>query len=60
MHSIRKLLHEVQIKKCAMLAHFYELLSHFLVIIMLIIYLCHEQRIVYIWKRILLLFQMKA
>ena len=60
MHSIRKLLYEVQIKKCAMLAHFYELRSYFFAIIMLIIYLCHEQKTMYIWKRILLLFQMKA
>ena len=44
MHSIRKLLYEVQIKKCASIAHFYALRSHFFAIIMLIIYLCHEQK----------------
>ena len=44
MHSIRKLLHEVQIKKCARIAHYTALRSHFLTIVMLIIYLCRETK----------------
>lgn len=47
-------------KKCARIAHYTALRSHFLVIVMLIIYLCREQKPMYIWKRILLLFQMRA